>query len=82
VSPSGLLAISMTPRPCVSISQDLGEPPLQFMIWVWAAIISVATWSCHMAVAAAWKVHGIEISDILHDEAVRAQDAALEQGWL
>jgi hypothetical protein len=31
---------------------------------------------------AAWKVHGIEISDVLHEEAVRAQDAALKQGWL
>jgi hypothetical protein len=29
-----------------------------------------------------WKVHGIEIYDLLHQEAIRARDAAFEKGWL
>jgi hypothetical protein len=29
-----------------------------------------------------WKVHGIEIYDLLHQEATRAKDAAFEKGWL
>jgi hypothetical protein len=29
-----------------------------------------------------WKVHGIEIYDILHHEATRARDAGFEKGWL
>jgi hypothetical protein len=29
-----------------------------------------------------WKVHGIEIYDLLHQEATRARDAAFEKGWL
>lgn len=29
-----------------------------------------------------WKVQGVEISDILHKEAERARDAAVDKGWL
>ena len=29
-----------------------------------------------------WQVHGIEIYDILHEEATRAKDAGFEKGWL